>query len=354
MFLVILFVAPFSWLRASEADPLRINVGGSSYTDRHGRTWSADHGFVGGRAAVGIDEKRSIENTDDDALYRTYRYSTSSRSPMRYRIPVRNGEYTVRLHFAETDRRRMRPGRRVFDVQAEEQVILNNLDIVREGGRDHAVVRSARVKVKDSSLDLTFGRIAHNPLLNAIEVIPVNARRDRMRPGQPGRPRAAGVTKSSITLVWSASKDDVAVAAYEIRRDGKVIGSIDGRVTRFTDRNLGSARRYRYEITARDRSGNATTSTSAWIASAGAAPVQSTFTLTWTDNSGNEDGFRIERSSDGRSFREVARVRANVSSYRDTSVEDGARYWYRVHAYNTYGRSGYSNTIRVVTGDPSS
>lgn len=351
MFLVILSVVPFSWLRASEADPLRINVGGSTYTDRHGRIWSADHGFAGGRAAVGIDEKRSIENTDDDALYRTYRYSTSSRSPMRYRIPVRNGEYTVRLHFAETDRRRMRPGRRVFDVRAEEELILNNLDIVREGGRDHAVVRSARVNVRDGSLDLTFGRVAHNPLLNAIEVIPMNARRDRTRPGQPGKPRAAGVTRSSITLVWSASEDNVAVTAYDIRRDGKVIGTIDGRATRFTDRKIASAGRYRYEITARDGSGNATTSTSAWIAAAGAAPAPSMFTLMWTDNSDNEDGFRIERSSNGRSFGEIARVRANVTRYHDTDVEDGMRYWYRVHAYNTYGRSGYSNTIDIVAED---
>lgn len=344
LFLLVPALAPFSVGRAAVLDPLRINVGGPAHTDRHGNTWSADRWFVGGRV-VSVGPERSIGNTDDDALYRTFRYSTSSRAPMRYRIPVKNGEYTVRLHFCETDGRLMRPGGRIFDVRMEGRVILNDLDIYRDGGGDRAVVRSGRVNVQDGALDLDFGRVAHNPLLNALEVIPVANGGQRARPARPGKPSVVTVTESAITLAWSGSPEHV---AYEIRRDGRIVGTIGGGATRFTDRTVQPSQRYQYEIVALDGGGNAATSNAAWISSTRKKAGPAQVTLTWLDNARNEDGFRIERSTDGRSFKEIARVRANVTRYQDTELKDGVRYWYRVHAYNAYGPSGYSNTVNFA------
>ncbi len=68
-----------------------------------------------------------------------------------------------------------------------------------------------------------------------------------------------------------------------------------------------------------------------------------TMTLTWTDNSNNEDGFVVERKTnqDG-TFAEVARTIADIVTHADTTPDNGL-YCYRVKAFNTAGDSPYSN-----------
>jgi len=73
-------------------------------------------------------------------------------------------------------------------------------------------------------------------------------------------------------------------------------------------------------------------------------------TLSWNDNSSNEDGFRIERSSDGSSFIEIATVGANVATYEDTTIAEDQNYTYRVRAFNEFGNSGYSNSASGSVG----
>ena len=65
--------------------------------------------------------------------------------------------------------------------------------------------------------------------------------------------------------------------------------------------------------------------------------------LSWQDNSGNEDGFKIERKKVGESFSLIYTTGANITSYSDTGIEANTTYYYRVHAYNTAGDSAYSN-----------
>ncbi len=69
------------------------------------------------------------------------------------------------------------------------------------------------------------------------------------------------------------------------------------------------------------------------------------YTLTWTDNSWDETGFKIERNDNGAGFVQIATVGANVVSYIDTTVVNGNSYLYRVRAYNFAGDSAYSNTV---------
>ncbi len=63
-------------------------------------------------------------------------------------------------------------------------------------------------------------------------------------------------------------------------------------------------------------------------------------TLTWNDNSNNEDGFKIERK-EGQTgtFAEIAWVGANVSSYSDSGLADRTTYCYKVRAYKGAGDS---------------
>ena len=67
-------------------------------------------------------------------------------------------------------------------------------------------------------------------------------------------------------------------------------------------------------------------------------------TLTWRDNSINEDGFVIERRpSTGGTYTPVAQVGQNVTSYIDNTVVAGSGYCYRVQSFNSDGTSPYSN-----------
>ena len=70
----------------------------------------------------------------------------------------------------------------------------------------------------------------------------------------------------------------------------------------------------------------------------------SQLTLSWNENSDNEEGFKIERSVDGGSFQQIATVGVNVATYTDDTVEDNQSYTYRLKAFNQFGESGYSNT----------
>lgn len=64
-------------------------------------------------------------------------------------------------------------------------------------------------------------------------------------------------------------------------------------------------------------------------------------TLTWNDPADNEEGFIIERKTDG-AFVEIARIGANSVTYVDMNVPSG-RLCYQVKAFNAAGQSEPSN-----------
>ena len=70
--------------------------------------------------------------------------------------------------------------------------------------------------------------------------------------------------------------------------------------------------------------------------------------LEWADNSDNEDGFILERSTDGINFAPIADIAENVETFEDDEIEAGVTYHYRILAFNDVGLSGYSNTAIAV------
>lgn len=83
---------------------------------------------------------------------------------------------------------------------------------------------------------------------------------------------------------------------------------------------------------------------------AGVVLSPSRIRLDWTDNSGNEAGFAVQRAllgPRGGGFIVVAQVGADVTTYTDTTFTAGKIYRYRVQAYNGAGASPWSNTIRL-------
>jgi galactose oxidase len=71
--------------------------------------------------------------------------------------------------------------------------------------------------------------------------------------------------------------------------------------------------------------------------------------LSWTDNSNNETGFKVERSKHGRRFKRIATLGENVTTYSDSGLSRATTYSYRVRAYNSGGNSAYSNTVSATT-----
>jgi len=145
-----------------------------------------------------------------------------------------------------------------------------------------------------------------------------------------------------------------------------------GGVISYYDTGLVDCGTYYYRVRAYNAGGDSgySNTANATIACPPAAPSdlgatavsQSQIDLSWKDNSGNEDGFKIELSrgnEDGfkielspngtSSWIQIATVGANVTSYSNTGLNCGLTYYYRVRAYNAGGDSGYSNTANATT-----
>jgi hypothetical protein len=63
----------------------------------------------------------------------------------------------------------------------------------------------------------------------------------------------------------------------------------------------------------------------------------------WVDDSDNEDGFAIERSTDATTWIGVSAVGPGETNYIDSSAVLGQKYYYRVRASNGPGTSPLSN-----------
>ena len=82
-----------------------------------------------------------------------------------------------------------------------------------------------------------------------------------------------------------------------------------------------------------------------WQGKSHAAQLQ----LTWTDNSDNEDGFKIERSTGTSPFTEINVTGSDVTSYSDPDPSSGTTYCYRVRAFNATGDSTFTNEACATT-----
>jgi len=180
-----------------------------------------------------------------------------------------------------------------------------------------------------------------------------------MLPVAPDGLSAVAASSREIDLTWPAVSG---ASGYLIERsmDGlsgwTQVGSSTG--TGFANVGLTGATTYYYRVCAVNSAG---TSPPSSIASATTmvvppltmplAPSNLTVTaisknklrLTWTDNSSNESGFYVDRSTDGRTWSRLATLAANTATYTNGGVKRGTVYYYRVLAYNSSGTSAASN-----------
>ncbi|NJL24280.1 MAG: hypothetical protein HC902_03280 [Calothrix sp. SM1_5_4] len=72
--------------------------------------------------------------------------------------------------------------------------------------------------------------------------------------------------------------------------------------------------------------------------------------LAWNDNSNNESGFKIERSTNGgTTFIQIAVTSSDVRAYTDNNLTQQTTYTYRLRATNSAGDSNYSANAAAMT-----
>ena len=157
---------------AAQQSPIRVNVGGSSYTDSKGQVWSADFGFNTGSLS-GCAPGATVTGTADPTLFKSARYGPTPPPEMQYSFAVANGNYQVNLYFAETCPGQV-VGGRVFDVQMQSATVFSALDIFAAAGGNTALVKSANVTVTNGTLTIQFVHRIDNPIVSAIEIVPLS------------------------------------------------------------------------------------------------------------------------------------------------------------------------------------
>ncbi|WP_051775499.1 glycoside hydrolase family 19 protein [Paenibacillus tyrfis] len=86
---------------------------------------------------------------------------------------------------------------------------------------------------------------------------------DSIPPTAPTNLASTGQTADMITLTWTAATDNIAVAGYDIYRNGTKVGSSANASTlTYTDTGLQQDTEYTYYVAARDGANNTTASTS--------------------------------------------------------------------------------------------
>ena len=167
------------------ADPAvlhRVNAGGGVLLSADdGPNWSAGNpgAFVntGNNATWGavptIDN--TVPNSDDDRAPRTLfdseRWDPGAAPEMQWSFPVEAGtNVAVRLYLANRCTCTDQVGERVFDVSIDGTQVIDDLDMVAAYGHDVGHMESFNV-TSDGSVDIEFGHVVENPLVNGIEII---------------------------------------------------------------------------------------------------------------------------------------------------------------------------------------
>lgn len=149
-------------LAHNRATVLAVNIGGEKYVGVDGLVYAAD------TLEISAPKKRSehIKGSQDATLFKTFREGDLALS-----FPLENGRYDVTFKFAEPEDRPV--ATRVFDVLAEGEVVVEELDVrlARDGNHLSSISRTVtNVIVSDGALNVNFNASVGTPLLHGIVV----------------------------------------------------------------------------------------------------------------------------------------------------------------------------------------
>ena len=183
----------------------------------------------------------------------------------------------------------------------------------------------------------------------------------------PGSPQATAVSSSQIRLTWTDASSTE--SGFKIEQSPlnnahfTQIATVGANVTSYTNAGLAEATTYYYRVRAYNTIATSVYSSEKHAKTLSAIPVApSALTITsvtsskvflaWTDNSGNEAGFKVQRKQGvAGTYTDIASLAANATTYTDSdsALLDGTQYYYKVCAYNVAGNSPFSNEVNGTT-----
>jgi hypothetical protein len=186
-------------------------------------------------------------------------------------------------------------------------------------------------------------------------------------PDAPSGLSAAATSATTADLEWDDGSDNE--TGFELERKSgpgnnwKLAAGLSANAEAFADTGLNPNKSYTYRIRACNSAGCSDYSNEAAVSTpdvppeapsglAAVATGSSTVDITWTDQSDNESGFRLERKNGaGGSWAQIATPEADATSFGDTGLDPATEYLYRIRACNDDGCSALSSEASVTTND---
>jgi len=182
---------------------------------------------------------------------------------------------------------------------------------------------------------------------------------DTTPPATPGTPTLSSVTSTTAKIAWAASTDNVGVTGYDIYRNAKLAGTVNGTTTSFTDAGLTASTKYSYTVVAFDAAQNksaASGALSVTTAAASAGPTvpgtptltsdtETTATIAWgpsTDSAGIT-AYKIYRNGTL-----AGSVSGTTTTFTDTGLKAYTTYSYTVIAVDANQKQSAASAALVI------
>lgn len=184
-------------------------------------------------------------------------------------------------------------------------------------------------------------------------------------PAAPSNLIATASGSSVINLIWTDnSLDETSFVLQRSLSSGSgfaTIATLVANTTTYSNSGLNSSTTYFYKVQAVNSTGGSAWSNIAYATTAVSGPPAAPGNLTasatgcnsvllnWVDNSGNETNFELRRStSQSGTYSTIATLPANTTTYTNSGLTKGRKYYYKVRATNSAGNSSYSNTASAT------
>jgi len=319
-------------------------------------SFTPDACYVGGNTystAATID-LGGLTDPAPEAVYRSERWASPS---FTYTFPglVAGAPYNVKLHFAEIYF--TSAGRRRFNVAINGTLVLSEFDIVAvAGAANKGVIRSFHADADGAGqivIHYSAGSV-DNPKSSGIQVQPLPPRAPTGLTATPGNAR--------VVLNWIAP---AGALRYNLKRgttEGGPYVTIAANLTAttWTDTTILNGTAYYYVVTAGNPAGESPNSNEvAAIPTAppsaptglAASPGDRTVALCWNAVSG-ASGYNVKRATTSGGPYGLVAAGVTATTYLDTALTNGARYYYVVSAFNYGGESADSPPVSAVPDVP--